>query len=163
MLVPFRFLNGFVITFLTLGPSIVGDLFVKEKRGAAMAVATVLPLLGPVAAPAVGSFTAQAKGWRWTIWIIVIAVGAVTSFSLLIFRETNKVTILQYKTKHLRKERGNDHLRPKYEVATGRGSFIRSTKRPLTMLYYHPVIFIISLYTAVIYGFSYLSNTNDTH
>lgn len=64
MLVAFRFLNGSVVTALTLGPSIVGDLFAKEERGSAMALAIVFPLVGPIAAPLVGGYTAQAKGVR---------------------------------------------------------------------------------------------------
>lgn len=56
MLIAFRFLNGFVVTSLTLGPSIVGDLFRKEDRGAAMAMAIAFPLLGPLAAPIVDSY-----------------------------------------------------------------------------------------------------------
>lgn len=65
MLIVFRFLNDFVVTSLTLGPSIVGDLFRKEDRGAAMAMALAFPLLGPFAAPIVGSNTGEALGWRW--------------------------------------------------------------------------------------------------
>ena len=103
MLGAFRFLNGFVITSLTLGPSIVADLFEKEERGTAMALAITVPLIGPVVAPIVGSFIAQAKGWRWVIWITVIAIGAVTCLSFVFFRETYSVIILQGKTKRLQK------------------------------------------------------------
>ena len=45
MLVAFRFFCGFANTPSTLGPSIVGDLFPKEKRGAAMSIAISIPLL----------------------------------------------------------------------------------------------------------------------
>ncbi|KAF7901700.1 uncharacterized protein EAF01_006999 [Botrytis porri] len=64
MLIAFRFISGLVVCSVTLGPSIVGDLFRKEDRGTAMSVAITFPLLGPFAGPVVGSYITEAKGWR---------------------------------------------------------------------------------------------------
>ncbi|PQE22931.1 bicyclomycin resistance protein [Rutstroemia sp. NJR-2017a BBW] len=162
MLIVFRFLNGFVISSVTLGPSIAGDLFRKEERGTAMSIAIALPLMGPFAAPVVGSYIADAKGWRWTIWIVVIAVGAVTCVACLLFRETYKVKILQRKTERLRKLTGNELLRSRYEDATKRGTFAVSLKRPLKMLFFSPIVFIITFFTSLVYGISYLILTTLT-
>ena len=118
MLVAFRFFNGLVITPLTLGPAIIGDMFPKEEPGTAMAVAIVFQVLGPVAAPIVGSFTAQAKGWRWTIWIIVISVGALTCLSMVLMRETSHAKVLQRKALRQRILTGNQLLRSKHRSAT---------------------------------------------
>jgi MFS family permease len=161
MLVVFRFLNGFMILSVTLGPSIAGDLFRKEERGTAMSVAIALPLMGPFA-PIVGSYIADAKGWRWTIWIVVIAVGAVTCDACLLFRETYKVKIVQQKTERPRKLTGNKLLRSKYEVATKSGTFTVSLKRPLKMLFFSPIVFIITFFTSLVYGLSYLILTTLT-
>jgi MFS family permease len=162
MLIVFHFLNRFVISSVTLGPSIAGDLFRKEERGTAMSVAIALPLMGPFAAPIVGSYIADAKGWRWNIWIVVIAVGAVTCVACLPFRETYKVKILQRKTKRLCKLTGNKLLRSKYEDATKRGIFTVSLKRPLKMLFFSPIVFIITFFTSLVYGLSYLILTTLT-
>ena len=162
MLVAFRFLNGLVITSLTLGPTIIADLFKKEERGLAMALAITFQLVGPVAAPIIGSFTAQAKGWRWTIWIITISVGALTSLSILLFRETYQVKILQRRTLHLQETTTNNRLRSKHHSTTSKDSFIKSIKRPLKLLFFSPVVFIVSWVTALTYGLSYLIITTLT-
>ena len=162
MLVAFRFLNGLVVTFLTLASSVVGDLFEKENRGSALAIAIALPLTGPFIAPVIGGCTAEAKGWRWTIWIVVIAVGSFACLSLVFFRETYQVKILNRKADRLRRETGNDGLRSKHQDTVNRYSFPQSIKRPIQMLFLSPVVIIIALYTAITYGLSYLILTTLT-
>ena len=162
MLIVFRFLNGFVITSLTLGPSTVGDMFKKEERGSAMAIAIAVPLIGPFAAPIIGGVVAAQKGWRWTIWMMVFAVGAISCLSLVFLRETYRVKILQSKVKRLRGTTGNSLLRSKYQDDTKANSQFRAMKRPVKMLFFSPIVFIICFYTALTYGLSYLILTTLT-
>lgn len=162
MLVVFRFLNGVVATSLTLGPSIIGDLFKKEVRGTAMSLALCMPLIGPFAAPIVGGFVAQAKGWRWTIWVVAIAVGAITIIALAVFKETYPVVILKRKCERQQKLTGNNSLRSKYQDATDKVTFTMSVTRPLQMLFFSPVVFLASFYTALTYDLSYLILTTLT-
>ncbi|KAF7879457.1 hypothetical protein EAF04_000653 [Stromatinia cepivora] len=162
MLIGFRFLTGFVVASVTLGPSIVGDLFRKEDRGTAMSVAIAFPLLGPFAGPVVGSYIIEAKGSRWTIWIVVIAVGAVTCFGFVVFRETYKAILLQRKTERLCKITGNESLRSKYDSPEKHTNWRKSLVRPIKMLFFSPIVFIISFFTALVYGISYLILTTLT-
>ncbi|ATZ54111.1 hypothetical protein BCIN_10g01310 [Botrytis cinerea B05.10] len=162
MLIAFRFLCGLVVSSVTLGPSIVGDLFRKEDRGTAMSVAIAFPLLGPFAGPVIGSYITEAKGWRWSIWIVVIAVGAVTCFGFLTFRETYKVKLVQRKVERLRKSTGNEHLRSKYESSGKHADLKDSLLRPIKMLFLSPIVFIISFFTALVYGISYVILTTLT-
>lgn len=39
-----------------------------------MAIFAMGPLMGPVIGPVAGGYLAQAAGWRWTFWLITIAV-----------------------------------------------------------------------------------------
>ena len=112
----------------------------------------------------VGSFTAQALGWRWTIWLVVIAVGANACLSGVVFRETYKVKILERKTKRLQQESGNQRLRSKYQDDTDRdrGAHLRSLSRPIRMLVLSPVVMIVSFFTALTHGISYLILTTLT-
>ncbi len=48
-----------------LGGGTIADLMPAEKRGGAMAIWAIGPLLGPVIGPVCGGFLAEAKGWRW--------------------------------------------------------------------------------------------------
>lgn len=75
MLIGFRFLEGtFGSAALTLGGGSIADMIIQEKRGAAMAIWAMGPLLGPVVGPVAGGFLSQAKGWRWVFWLITIVV-----------------------------------------------------------------------------------------
>ncbi len=75
MLIGFRFLAGAAgSTPLANGGGTISDLIEQERRGAAMAVFAIGPLLGPIIGPVAGGYLAQAEGWRWVFWVIVIAV-----------------------------------------------------------------------------------------
>jgi MFS family permease len=117
MLLAFRFLNGLALVSVTLNSSIVGDLFPVEQRGVAMALVGLIPFLGPVTGPLIGSYLGNAAGWRWTFWLVTIASGACELLFLPVFRETYNVQIVEEKATQLRKETGNPNLRSKY--ATG--------------------------------------------
>jgi len=74
-LIVFRFFAGaFGVCPVTLGGASIADLIVPEKRGAALAMFALGPLLGPVIGPVAGAYLAAAKGWRWTFWVIAMAV-----------------------------------------------------------------------------------------
>lgn len=75
MLLAFRFLAGFVgVAVVTCGSGTIADLMPPQKRGAAMSVWSLGPLLGPVVGPVCAGFLVEAMGWRWVFWVITIAV-----------------------------------------------------------------------------------------
>ncbi|OOF90212.1 hypothetical protein ASPCADRAFT_135365, partial [Aspergillus carbonarius ITEM 5010] len=142
MLVAFRFINGLAITTITLAPSITGDLFVREERGAAMALAITLPLMGPCVAPIVGGYVTSTLGWRWAIWIIAIVVGSVSLCSLIVMKETYRFKIV--------------HNSPAEPGGPPREPNLQTLLRPVRLLFSSPVVLVTSLYTALTYGISYL-------
>lgn len=97
-LIVFRFFAGLAGSCpLTLGAGSLADMISREKRGGAMAAWALGPLLGPVVGPVgssffffpsstfalqnciltrivAGGYLTQAKGWRWTFWVLAIAV-----------------------------------------------------------------------------------------
>jgi MFS family permease len=115
------------------------------------------PLIGPVVGPVAGGYLAQAKGWRWTFWVLAMASGLVFVISVFTIRESYAPTLLAAKTKKLRKETGNQNLRSALD--TGRSPmdlFLFSIVRPTKMLFMSPIVFLLSLYVGVIYGYLYL-------
>jgi MFS family permease len=79
---------------LTIGAGSIADMFIQEQRGAAMAAWAIGPLIGPVIGPvgescsslglqqltvAAGGYLTQAKGWRWTFWVIAMAVSTIST------------------------------------------------------------------------------------
>ena len=162
MLVAFRFLNGLSMTALTLAPSVVGDLFETEERGAAMAVSIGFVLIRPFVSPPIGGAVAGTLGWRWIIWIVAIAEGLFSLLSLMFCRETYQVKILERKTERLRKATNNALLQSKHQSKVDSTSLIQSLSRPVRMLFCAPIVLVISAYTGFSYGISFVILTTLT-
>jgi MFS family permease len=135
----------------------------QEKRGAAMAVFSVGPLLGPIIGPVAGGFLAEAKGWRWVFWLLVIVAGTLSVVMFIFARETYAPVLLQRKVDRLRKETGNDLLRSKLDAGLSpRDYFKRGIVRPFKMLAFSPLCSIFAVYIGITYGYLYLLFTSIT-
>lgn len=74
-LLVFRFLAGVAGSCpLTLGAGTITDMIVTEKRGGAIAIFSLGPMLGPCVGPVMGGYLAESPGWRWIFWVLTIAV-----------------------------------------------------------------------------------------
>jgi multidrug resistance protein len=74
-LLAFRFLAGFAgVATVTCGSGSIADMIPREQRGKAISVWSSGPLLGPIVGPVIGGFLVEAKGWRWTFWLVAILV-----------------------------------------------------------------------------------------
>jgi MFS family permease len=158
MLIVFRFLAGCAgSTPVTLGGASIGDMFPKEKRSAAMAFWGMAPQLAPAVGPIIGGFLGEAAGWRWIFWLQVITAGLVLVFGIIILRETYAPAILQHKTSTLIHETGDTTLRSVLHDPTPPSQiFIQATFRPLKLLASSPIVLLLSLYTAILFGYLYL-------
>lgn len=163
-LIVFRFLSGvFGACPITNGGGSIADMIPQQRRGAAMAIFSIGPLLGPIIGPVAGSFLAEAKGWRWDFWLLVIIAAALSVVMLFSMKETYAPVILERKTRRLRKETGNPLLRSKLDVGLSpRDYFKRGIIRPLKLLAKSPICIIFALYISVVYGFLYLMFTSIT-
>ncbi|KAL9115480.1 MAG: hypothetical protein Q9227_000801 [Pyrenula ochraceoflavens] len=164
MLIGFRFLEGsFGSTPLVLGSGTIGDLFPQQERGKVMAIWAMGPLIGPVVGPIAGGFLAQAEGWRWVFWVIAIAAGVVTIAGLFVMRETYAPILLKHRARSLRKSTGNLKYRSKLKTADSPTQlFLMAIIRPMKMLFRSPVIFFLTLFMSVVYGYLYLLFTTIT-
>ena len=189
MEIGFRFLAGAAGSApLALGGGTIADLIPQEKRGAALAIYALGPVLGPVLAPVMGGFLTQSEGWRWLFWFLSIVVcvfsvsgttsperpslaykltytklGVIILVSLVLMRETYAVTLIGRKTIAQRKFTGNMKLRSKYDRGlTPRQLWHVSIIRPIKMLIFSPIVLLLSLFMAVIYGYLYLLFTTFT-
>ena len=72
-------------------------------------------------------------------------------------RESYAYVILQRKTNRLRKETGNLHLRSALDTGKHPKELLKnSIIRPIQMLFMSPIVFLLSLYMATVYGYIYL-------
>ena len=164
MLLAFRFLAGCAgSTPVTIGGATIGDMFPKENRGGAMAVWGMGAQLGPMLGPVIGGFLSQAKGWRWVFWLLTIVSGAALVMSVLFLRETYPVVILEQKTQRLIRETDNQNLVSALHDPIPRGELAKRTViRPIKMFFYSPIVFLLSIYLAVLFGYLYLFLTTFT-
>lgn len=72
-------------------------------------------------------------------------------------RESYAPVLLLWKAKRLQKETGNTNLRSALDNGRGRKELITfSIVRPIKMLIFSPIVFLMSLYIAIVYGYTYL-------
>jgi multidrug resistance protein len=159
-LIAFRFLAGVMGSCpITVGTGSVADMIPAEKRAAAMGAYVLGAVLGPSIGPIIGGYLAPAAGWRWTFWIMAIMSGVVAVAVMFFVEESYPYALLERKTKRLRKETGNSHLRSALDTGkTPRDLFAFSILRPLKMLL-SPIVFSLAIYAAVVYSYLYLCFT----
>ncbi|KAL3425074.1 major facilitator superfamily transporter [Phlyctema vagabunda] len=164
MLLAFRFLSGFAgVATITCGSGTIADIMPREKRGLAMSIWSVGPILGPMVGPIAGGYLTEGAGWRWVFWVIAIAIGCMSLFAFVVMKETYAVTILERKAKALRKSTGNSAYRSKLASKLSNKELMRiSIVRPLKMLIFCPIVTAMCSYIAIMYGLLYILFTTFT-
>ncbi|KAK7737041.1 hypothetical protein SLS53_006798 [Cytospora paraplurivora] len=161
----FRFVSGCMGgTPMALGGATIADVIHPEARSIAMAVYSLGPLTGPVLGPVIGGFTAGGLGWRWTFWLLAILGGAVFITAAVLMRETHPGILLERKTANLRASTGNHNLRSRMTQTRLAPSqvLIAALIRPSKLLLHSPILFVISIYVALVFGTMYLLFTTFT-
>ncbi len=84
-------------------------------------------------------------------------IGLVTINTFVFMRETYAVTILARKAKRLRMETGDTSLRSALDKGiTPKPLFFSAICRPTKMLLFQPIVMVLSVMTALVYGYLYL-------
>ncbi len=161
MLLAFRFITGFVGSPpLATGGATIADIYSPKKRTYGMAVWGIGAVCGPVMGPLVGGFAAEAKGWTWTIWELMWLSGFTLVLLFFALPETSSANILYRRTMRLRKLTGNQRLicEPQLvgETMGGKEIVQMTLVRPFTMCFTEPMIFLLNMYIALIYGLLYI-------
>lgn len=161
MLLAFRFITGFVGSpVLATGGASISDIYSPSKRAYGIAVWGAAAVCGPVLGPLVGGFAAEAKGWTWTIWELMWLSGAVLALLIFFLQETSSANILFRRARRLRKLTGNEKLKSEPEILgeqmTGKDIVLMVLVRPFTLNFTEPMVFLLSLYIALIYGLLYI-------
>ncbi|KAG8719042.1 hypothetical protein FRC08_003787 [Ceratobasidium sp. 394] len=139
----------------------LADVFTKEERGPlALLVLAVSPLFGPVCGPLVGGFIAQSNvSWHWNFWVMLIFSGVVFVLYVAFVPETCHMVLLRRRAAKLQSESSSGVIYiTKYDTAEHKSllEVLQTTLvRPLAMLVYEPIVLVLSLYTALVYGILY--------
>lgn len=114
---------------------------------------------GPLLAPFIGGFiTTSYLGWRWTEYITAIMGFLGLGLSLIFLKETYPPVILVNKASDLRRRTKNWGIHAKQEEIEVdlRELLEKNLSRPMRMLFTEPIVLLISIYMAFIYGLLYL-------
>ncbi|KAL1394230.1 major facilitator superfamily domain-containing protein [Phyllosticta capitalensis] len=159
-LIILRFFAGaFGSSPLTNAGGVVADCFPASERGLALSIFAVMPFLGPVIGPIVGGFVGQSVGWRWIEGVMAIFTGVVWIICSLIIPETYAPVLLRKRAATLTKMTGKvyrskaDHEQGKVTLGE---AFKTALSRPWILLFREPIVLLLSIYMAIIYGTLYM-------
>ncbi|KAI9835397.1 MAG: hypothetical protein M1819_002315 [Sarea resinae] len=158
-MIAFRFLSGLGGSApLALGGGVLSDCWRAEERGKSISIYSLAPLLGPAIGPIAGGFITQNTTWRWAFWATSIADAVIQLFGLFFLRETYAPKLLGQKAKRLRKETGNMKLHTEYDNPDKTfGKLMRTSLiRPFRLLSTQPIVQVLAIYMAYLYGLMYL-------
>lgn len=135
------------------------DFWDPVDRGVAVALFAAATFIGPVAGPIVGGFVTQSYlGWRWTAWLTLIMAALFGGIALTVVPETYAGTILQRRAARSRHETKNWAIHAKLDEqrVTAADILTRYLYRPFKMLIQEPILLLITIYLALVYGILYL-------
>lgn len=159
MIIVMRFLAGLAGSCpITIGSGTIADCFRQEERGMVMSAWTLPILLGPTLGPVIGGYLSEYVSWRWNFYLLAIWTGVMLVLCLFFIPETYPPVLLERKAKKLRKETGNQNLKAPSELSgrTPKQLLLTNIIRPTKLLVRSPIVFILSLFIAVIYGILYI-------
>ncbi|KAL2193470.1 major facilitator superfamily domain-containing protein [Corynascus similis CBS 632.67] len=155
-----RFFAGFFGACpLAVVAAVFSDMFDNRTRGIAITVFSMTVFTGPLLAPFIGGFiTTSHLGWRWTSWIVSFMGWLAFILDLLFLSETYPPTILVEKAAELRRRTLNWGIHAKQEEIELdlRELVSKNFSRPMRLLFTEPIVTLLSIYMAFIYGLLYL-------
>lgn len=153
------FAGAFGSSPLTNAGGVIADMFPASQRGLAMALFAAAPFLGPVLGPVIGGFLGMTEGWRWVMGFLAIFSGVLWILATLMVPETYAPVLLRKRAAKLSAMTGKhyisltDHKRGKVTLGT---ALKTALLRPWILLFKEPIVLLLSIYMAIIYGTLYM-------
>ncbi|RMZ85705.1 hypothetical protein DV737_g452, partial [Chaetothyriales sp. CBS 132003] len=159
-LLVFRFLAGaFGSSPLTNGGGVIADIFPANERGLAMALFALAPSMGPCFGPVAAGFLGENAGWRWVMGLLATFSGVLWIAGALFVPETYTPILLRKRAAKLSQMKGKVY-KTKTDIEKGPIKLTSIMKtalvRPWILLFMEPIVLILSIYLAIIYGTLYL-------
>ncbi|KAI1497293.1 membrane transporter [Biscogniauxia marginata] len=154
----FRLLAGITGSYThAVAPAMVADMFQSQERGLVLSITTLSGMMGQMMGPVVCGFLNAAYGWR-SLAIMIVAITTPTWLVLFFtFPETYSPTLLQRRADKLTKITGKAHAVEGLQQAKTIGTQLRvSTLRPWVILFFEPIVALLSLFLSVVHGTLFL-------
>ncbi|KAI0523790.1 major facilitator superfamily domain-containing protein [Xylaria bambusicola] len=143
---------------------VMTDMFHEKDRGKSLAIAGLLPYLGPALGPILGGLVSQLLEWPWLFYIVSIAETVVLIVGILVLRETYTPVLLRRKAAALNRNMEVDST-PTTTTTTPSTRTQRQIDwndffsrlrvnmlRPFQLLFYRPVMHIVTLNMGLAFG-----------
>ena len=156
-LIILRFLGGCAGSApFTNSGGVISDMFPAKQRGLALCLFAAAPFMGPVIGPIVGGFLGMNAGWKWVEGLLAAFSGVLWITMTLLVPETYAPVLLRQRAKRLSQITGKVYktkLDSEQEggVSLGR-MFAKALLRPWVLLFREPIVLMLSVYIAIIYG-----------
>ncbi|CZR53057.1 probable fluconazole resistance protein [Phialocephala subalpina] len=144
---------------LAVVAAVFSDMFDNRTRGMAITVFSMTVFTGPLLAPFIGGFIVESYlGWRWTEWLPAIMGFSAFIVDFIFLEETYPPVILIQKAAELRRRTKNWGIHAKQEEIEidFRELITKNFSRPMRLLFTEPIVLLLSIYMAFIYGLLYL-------
>lgn len=155
-----RFLGGvFGSAPLAIIGGAIADFWGPVERGFALGLFSGATFIGPTAGPIGGGFIVMSRlGWRWTAWITLIISAFFGTIALVLCPESYAPVLLQRRASKKRFETRNWAIHaPADENPVDMKSIVdKYLFRPFQMILTEPILDLITIYMAFIYGILYL-------
>ncbi|KAJ9148272.1 MFS transporter [Pleurostoma richardsiae] len=150
--------SGASVGITLTGPALA-DMYHAKDRGKSLAIAGLLPYLGPALGPIVGGLAAQHLWWPWLFWILSAFDALFLAIGVFLIRETYAPVLLQHKQRANRAVHVGGTL-PKRSIAARVAFFCQdlttrigpAISKPVRLLTHRPVAQVLSLSIAVDFG-----------
>lgn len=137
----------------------ISDTFLAIDRGLHSSLYAATAFLGPSIGPIVGGFLADAAGWRWCQGLQAAFGGFMWLTVIMFLPETYAPFLLRERAKRLSKISGKVY---RFQRDIEQAEVSTSTKiktiifRPFVLLFCEPIVLLLSIYIAIIYGTLYM-------
>ncbi|THC92455.1 hypothetical protein EYZ11_008071 [Aspergillus tanneri] len=159
-LIILRFLAGSLGSApMAVSGGVVADTFPAVSRGLASGLNAAAPFLGPTIGPIVGGFLAASGGWRWAQGFLAAFSGAILVATVFLQPETYAPVLLRQRAETLSRITGRVYcstLDMEGRNASTSEALKIALSRPFVLLFREPIVFLLSLYLAIIYGTLYM-------
>ena len=117
-------------------------------------------MIGPSLGPLFGGLIVQHLGWRWVFWILTIICAFNTVVGFFFLKESYAPVILQARKQDYEQRKGGKFRFAGEDDRPFKTKMAVSMMRPLRILFTQPIVFIMAVYQAILFGTNYSLYTN---
>lgn len=159
-LIAVRTISGFFGSVgIANGGGTINDMYESHERAGIFGWYLLGPLLGPSLGPLFGGLIVTHLSWRWIYWVLAIVCTFNTTIGFLFLRETYAPVLLKWRKERLMQEQGGKYFFDGEDNRPISARLRQSLKRPI-VIFIQPIVLVMSLYQALIFGTTYSIFTN---